>query len=275
MSSPADFHLDTGAMALGALPDDERALVEEHLATCESCTDELAGFRETVAMLAAVSAQAPPASLRRTIMSRIAVTPQLPPLTAPPVPAPLVEPPVAATTPPQSGADANSSTETAADLPDNVVPLRRWFQRPGALIAAAVAAVVIGGGAVVAINQATGPGTQVAQTSEECIAQAADKTELTPAQGQGAVTYAPSCSAVMLDVSGLPDLPDDKTYQLWALKGQSARSLDVLPDASAGQQQLVTKTTQAGENAVAITVEPAGGSATPTLPIVWQTTLTS
>ena len=48
-----------------------------------------------------------------------------------------------------------------------------------------------------------------------------------------------------------------------------------LPDASAGQQQLVTKTTQAGENAVAITVEPAGGSATPTLPIVWQTTLTS
>jgi anti-sigma-K factor RskA len=36
---------------------------------------------------------------------------------------------------------------------------------------------------------------------------------------------------------------------------------------------LVTKSTQPGENAVAITVEPAGGSAAPTLPIIWQAKL--
>jgi anti-sigma-K factor RskA len=265
MTSPADFHLDTGAMALGALPDDELAGVQEHLETCESCTAELIGFRETVAMLGAVSAETPPASLRRSIMARIAVTPQLPPLVTPAESAPSspAEPVVAA------------PGETPADLPDNVVPIRRWYRRPGALIAAAIAAVVIGGGTVVAINQAGGPGTQVAQTPEQCVAQAADKVEVTPAAGgQGSVTYAPSCGAVTLDVTGLPDLPDNQTYQLWALKGDQARSLDVLPDASAGQPQLVTKSTQQGENAVAITVEPAGGSAKPTLPIVWQASLT-
>jgi anti-sigma-K factor RskA len=87
------------------------------------------------------------------------------------------------------------------------------------------------------------------------------------------VVYAPSCAAVTIDVTGLPDLPDDQTYQLWALAGEQPRSLDVLPDASAGQPQLVTKSTQPGENAVAITVEPAGGSAAPTLPIIWQAKL--
>ena len=261
-------------MALGALPDDELAQVQAHLENCESCTTELAGFRETVAMLGAVSAETPPASLRSSIMARIAVTPQLPPLVTPAESTrssaePAVQAPV------ESTPDQTPATETSEGTPDNVVPIRRWFRRPGALIAAAVAAVVIGGGAVVAINQAGGPGTQVAQTPEQCIAQAADKVEVTPAPGsQGNVTYAPSCGAVMLDVTGLPDLPDNQTYQLWALKGQEARSLDVLPDASAGQSQLVTKTTQPGENAVAITVEPAGGSAQPTLPIVWQASLT-
>ena len=62
------MHLDTGAMALSALPDDERAEVEAHLATCDSCPAELAGFLETVALLGSVAAEAPPASLRRAVM---------------------------------------------------------------------------------------------------------------------------------------------------------------------------------------------------------------
>ena len=272
MTSQADFHLDMGAMALGALPDDELAQVQAHLETCESCTTELAGFRETVAMLGAVSAQTPPASLRRSIMARIAVTPQLPPLVTPAEPSPSPTEPAEPAVP---AAAEGTPDATPTDLPDNVVPIRRWFRRPGALIAAAVAAVVIGGGAVVAINQAGGPGTQVAQTPEECIAQAADKELITPAAGnEGSVTYAASCSAVLLDVTGLPALPADKTYQLWALKGQEARSLEPLPAATAGEPEFVTRSTLPGENAVAITVEPAGGSKQPTLPIVWQATLT-
>ena len=94
--------------------------------------------------------------------------------------------------------------------------------------------------------------------------------------GSGSAVYAPSCAAVTLDVTGLPDLPTDKTYQLWAIAGDTPpRSLGVLDAASTGQPQLVTKTTNAGETVVAITAEPAGGSTAPTLPIIWKTTLAS
>ena len=240
MTSPADFHLDTGAMALGALPDDELAAgagAPGDLRVLHRRTGRLPGNRchagrrvrgDSAGVVtpldhgadcgdaaAAAVGDADRVDGRRLLPSR-----------------------------PGTG----RRPRPTADLPDNVVPIRRWFRRPGALIAAAIAAVVIGGGAVVAINQAGGPGTQVAQTPEECIAQAADKLQVTPARGRAgaAVTYAASCSAVTLDVTGLPDLPDNQTYQLWALKGDQARSLDVLPDASAGQPQLVTKTHPAG-----------------------------
>jgi anti-sigma-K factor RskA len=234
-----DLHLDMAALALGALPPDEATAAEQHASTCESCSAELPGFRETAAALAAAVAETPPASLRRSVLAAIAVTPQEPPA------APVRQP-------------------------------RPWYRRPAALIAAAVAAVVIGGG-VVAVTQFTGRDQQVAQTPEQCVATAADRTQVTPADGRGEVFYAPSCAAVTVDVSGLPALPADRTYQLWALSDQeqtAPRSLGLLPEAAQGQSQTVTQPTQAGEVAVAITAEPAGGSAAPTLPIVWTAELT-
>jgi anti-sigma-K factor RskA len=89
------------------------------------------------------------------------------------------------------------------------------------------------------------------------------------------VRYAPSCGAALLDVTGLPALPSDRTYQLWALAGATPRSLGTLPDATAGKPQVIAAQTRTGENAVAITAEPAGGSQSPTLPILWQAALTS
>jgi len=260
MTTP-DMHLDTGALALNALPDDEAAEIQAHLATCDACPAELAGFLETVALLGSVAAEAPPASLRRDIMTRIAVTAQLPPLPPP------VSEPVAVPSPPTPPAGPRHAA-------DNVVPLRRrWYRRPAALVAAAIAAVVIGGGTVAVINQVNSQNQQIA-TPEQCVAQAADKKELSPEQGSGNAIYAPSCAAVTLDITGLPDLPTDKTYQLWAIAGNTPpRSLGVLDQASTGQPQLVTKTTNAGETVLAITAEPAGGSASPTLPIIWKTTL--
>ncbi|MET0864690.1 MAG: anti-sigma factor, partial [Nakamurella sp.] len=175
-------------------------------------------------------------------------------------------------------AATESAPEPASAAPpatSNVVPLRPWYRRASSLIAAAVAAVVIGGGAIVVVNNVQDQGQQTAQTPEQCVAQAADKKVLTPQAGQGAVTFAPSCNAATLDVSGLPDLPDDQTYQLWALADETVppRSLGLLADASAGNTQLITAQTQPGENVVAITAEPAGGSAGPTLPILWATNL--
>lgn len=292
MTTP-DMHLDTGALALGALPADELPAIEEHVGTCESCRDELAGFRETVVRLAAVAAETPPASLRRSVLAAISVTPQLPPvdrssesMTAPALGRhrqPDEPPPGSAENASSRGDAAEGRADAASDhdvpreaVEDNVRPLRPWYRRPAAWLAAAAAAVIVGGG-LVAINQFRGS-EQVAQTPEQCVAAAADRTQLTPENGQGTVLYAPSCAAVTVDVSGLPALPDDRTYQLWALSEQSStapRSLGVLPAAAAGQPQTVTQPTQSGEVAVAITAEPAGGSPSPTLPIVWMTELTS
>ena len=234
-SMTSDPHLNTGVLALDAMPDDEATEAIAHIEDCESCAAELAGFLETAALLGSVASEAPPAALRRAVLAAIAVTPQLPPVvglherharkgprhaqpddeaTDAPTPTPS---PTVPDTPPTSG---------------TVVPFRRpWYRRPAAFIAAAVAAVVIGGGVVVAVNRTSNPPDQQVAL-EQCVQQAGDAQVLKPADAQGEVRYAPSCSAALVDVSGLRDLPADRTYQLWVLAGSNARSVTLLNQAA-------------------------------------------
>ena len=59
----------TAAYALDALDAHDQERYEEHLATCERCRDELAGFRDPAAMLAyGVESPAPPPQLRSRIL---------------------------------------------------------------------------------------------------------------------------------------------------------------------------------------------------------------
>ena len=60
----SDIHKLTGAYALDAVDDIERARFEQHLATCEDCRAEVAELRETAALLADDVAVTAPASLR-------------------------------------------------------------------------------------------------------------------------------------------------------------------------------------------------------------------
>jgi anti-sigma factor RsiW len=236
-----DLHMDTGALAAGAMPPEELAEVEAHLETCESCRSELAGFLETVALLGGAAAEAPPASLRRRVMDLIAVTPQLPPLPAqsesgPPVvhgpgahraPEPDAARPDAAgpsgTEPTDPGAfdagpDAtrpvDDTTRPAADPkdeppgagPGSVTPLRpRWYRRPGTYLVAAATAAILVVGTVFAVNQFTGEDAVTAL--RECIQEAPDREQLQPQAGAGGVTLAPSCAGALVDVTGLPPLP--------------------------------------------------------------------
>jgi anti-sigma factor RsiW len=60
----------TAAHALGALDAAESSALEEHLATCERCRDELSGLLEAASALAfAVDAPAPPTVLRERVLS--------------------------------------------------------------------------------------------------------------------------------------------------------------------------------------------------------------
>jgi hypothetical protein len=275
-SMTSDPHLNTGVLALDAMPDDEATEAIAHIEDCESCAAELAGFLETAALLGSVASEVPPASLRRAVLAAIAITPQLPPVVGQHErherPGPrhaqpedeATDAPTPTSTPPAEGTPPTSGT---------VVPFRRpWYRRPAAFIAAAVAAVVIGGGVVVAVNRTSSPPDQQVAL-EQCVQQAGDAQVLKPADGQGEVRYAPSCNAALVDVSGLGDLPADRTYQLWVLAGSNARSVTLLNQAAEGQPQVWAAPTQPGDTAIGITEEPAAGSPLPTSDPIWAVTL--
>ncbi len=73
-----DLHLWSGLYATDALTADERARYEDHLATCPDCRDEVAGFQDTAALLAAAAAT-PPADVRSKVLAQVAATRQDPP----------------------------------------------------------------------------------------------------------------------------------------------------------------------------------------------------
>ena len=52
----SELHHLAGAYALDALEESERAAFEQHLASCDWCTVEVADFRATAAVLAIASA---------------------------------------------------------------------------------------------------------------------------------------------------------------------------------------------------------------------------
>lgn len=80
----SDIHKLSGAYAVDAVDDLERAAFERHLAECEDCRDEVASLRETTAMLAESVAVTPPPSLRASVLSGVAQIRPLPPVVAPP-----------------------------------------------------------------------------------------------------------------------------------------------------------------------------------------------
>ena len=95
MNRTADVHTLVGAYVLDALDQTEAALVEDHLAACPACSDEVVELRTVTSALAADAAAAPPAWLRADLLTKIDQIPQLPPreaLSLPdltPAPAPL------------------------------------------------------------------------------------------------------------------------------------------------------------------------------------------
>lgn len=82
MSEPRlnDQHALTGAYAVDALDEVERARFERHLATCPDCQAEVQSLREATAVLAGAAATAPPPELRATVLAEIAAIRPLPPV---------------------------------------------------------------------------------------------------------------------------------------------------------------------------------------------------
>ena len=77
MSQPNEVHTLSGAYALDALTEIERAGFARHLAECSVCETEVAEFRETAARLGMAAWETPPARLRERVMAEVAQTRQV------------------------------------------------------------------------------------------------------------------------------------------------------------------------------------------------------
>ena len=73
---------------------------------------------------------------------------------------------------------------------------------------------------------------------------------------------------VYVDATGLPEPPKGKVYQIWSLKllpQLTPTSIGLLTDYQANQNKLFAVDKTNGAEAFGITLEPAGGSASPTM----------
>lgn len=226
----SDVHKLTGAYAVDALDDLERARFEQHLATCEDCRAEVAELRETAALMSDIVAATPPASLRESVLTGIT---QVRPL-APEVPA-------------------------ATSVPEASVGRRAWAP----FLVAAALALFIGVGALI-VQPWTDDVPRL--TAAEQVIQADDAQEVfldLGEAGRATVTRSKSQDRAVITTEDMVAAPDGKDYELWLMSPDGVfTSAGLMPDAP--DQTLVLEGAAADAAAVGITVEPDGGSRKPT-----------
>jgi len=229
-----EIHALSGAYAVDAVDDIERAAFERHLAECAECRDEVASLRETAATLAETTATQPPAELRARVLGGIASVRPLPPQ-------------VSASTP----AAAPAST-----------PSR--YHRVRLLVAAAAAVVLVGAGAL-AWQQPWDDAAQPPSATEQVLeAPDAQSTTLEfPGGASATVTHSDDLDQAVIKTEDMPPPPEGKVYQLWLDQpGKGMVSAGVMPVKE--DQTVLLSGDAATATGAGITVEPAGGSTAPT-----------
>ncbi|MFJ6433523.1 anti-sigma factor domain-containing protein [Streptomyces sp. NPDC091416] len=253
-----DPHEASGAYALHALPEDERLAFEQHLEGCAPCREEVSGLEAAAALLGRSAAVTPPAALREEILRKVALTPQDAPVRAREAPAPPRRAPAPEPVPVTSSAGGRAHA-----------PSRR---PPRLALAASVAAVLTGlGVATWQYREAEDARTAArrSQGHQEEVARvltAPDvRLESQQLRGGGTATVAVSRSedAATLAVSGLPRLPAGKVYEAWFIEDGEPVPAGLL-SRDPGRRLALLDGPLDDATAVALSVEPAGGSAQPT-----------
>ena len=257
--------------ALNAIDDAERAAIEHYLASAPPA--ERAAFNERVrqaqeALTASFTAEAePPPGLLDRIMAAVpaqddggqAQQPGHAPASVPPVVAkPVRESPEVPVT------DEIGAARQRREERRRPQGMRNW------LVGVAAAAVIALGG--------VGVGAYVANQNDPLnqVLQAGDVRQATvEVTGGGTATVSVSSSkdAIVVKMNNVPAPPPGKVYQMWLIpKDGSAPVSQGLMDAEALSKPAVVKGISSAA-ALGITVEPAGGSASPTMPTVAAATL--
>ncbi|WP_436791704.1 anti-sigma factor [Yinghuangia sp. YIM S10712] len=234
----SNIHLNTGAYALHALPPDEHAAFESHLARCDTCTEEAAELTETAARLGLALHAVPPPELRDRVMRAIRTTRQEP------------------------------------ALPTAMRRGKRPMRRLPSLALAACAALsaVLGGVAWWQYDRAEDARTRTQASRQQAelakVLTAPDARAVTGPMAGGAtatvVVSAQRDRAVLLATGMAPPAPGT-VHQLWFARDGRMVPAGFLPDTGTSAAVLLDGPLDHAD-AVGVTVEPAGGSAQPTTP---------
>jgi anti-sigma-K factor RskA len=231
-----EYRENIAGYVLGALPELESELLERHLAGCESCRAEVEELRPvTAAMARSVPQVEPPPSLKASLMEIVNA---------------------------EAAVRAGTAAEPSARPRRERRSFGNWLSGLQPRMAAALALAVLALGVAVGIgaSQLGGGGSSHTTT----VAAKIDR-KLMPT---GDASLAVSGKTGKLELTGAPQPPAGRVYQLWYQHGKTIERGGTFRPQSDGTYR--ADVSGAGANAVMVTVEKAGGAPAPTGPPVMQ-----
>lgn len=251
--TPRDELLNSsGAYALNALTPAEQAEFEAAMRDSEQLRNEVTELTDTAVELgASVAPVDPPASLRASILDAITTTPQL---------APLAEQRAEGTH--LEAADEQherSTTPTPAELKART----RWggtLVRIGAIAASIVLLVGIAFGVNAGLHMQSDLATQQQISQIQAADDYQRQTVDISTGGTATLVWSLALERSALMVDGMKGLPAGSTYELWYIDADGATPAGTFD----GQGSVVLAGQMSAGDTIGVTVEPAGGSKTPT-----------
>jgi anti-sigma-K factor RskA len=246
MSGP-DIHTLTGAYALDAVDELERRLFRAHLNDCPDCANEIDELRATATKLGLAVAVQAPDSLRRRVLAQVATTRQ----------------------DSSTGGPALTRSRRDAAARHSRWPMRLTGTAAGLAAAVALVLAVI---TVRAAQQRDSTEAALAQVQAQYgqVAQLVKAADARGTAGTGIdggtafVLVSRDLNRAVLLVSGLPPAPPGRTYQAWLIGQGQPRSVGLMPAASLTRSTPLVVGGLGGALKIGLTIEPAGGSASPT-----------
>ncbi|HEX2026578.1 MAG TPA: anti-sigma factor [Nitriliruptorales bacterium] len=229
----AEIHTLAGPYALDALPADERRFFEAHLHACDACRAEVAELHATAAKLGAAAAEPAPSGLRSRVLAAVDTVRQDPP--------------------PPAAVDEHGL----------------WQRTRGAVLAAAAAVLIVAVGLTGVVARMNARIDQLeARHAQVREILAAEDLRTVSVRGRGGLrarfVVSDAQDSAMMIAEGLPQLPEDRVYELWFISDAGARPAGLFRPDEEGPTVHVLRGGVPGEAKVGLTVEPARGSRRPT-----------
>jgi anti-sigma-K factor RskA len=228
----ADVNDLMGAYAIGAVSDADAQLVRDHMTTCRRHDLDLEELRSAARRIAASAEPIPPPShLRSRVLAAIDA---------------------------EAGANIEAPVQLEVSAPRAIRSSRQRTWWLGSAAAAAIVALLVWN---VVLLRRTNDGLQGLSARPHVV------TTLHPqgTNGTGTIVYFPDEKKALVLGDGLQPLERNvSTYQLWEIAAGQPKSIGLMQADASGQAMIVVPFDGQIGHTLAVTIEPAGGSAQPT-----------